>query len=119
MNLRERILSFKPSVASLEVPEWGCTVYVRTWSGHERAKFAALGQAEGWEEKARAFAYAAFTSLCEKDGTPIFKEEDFEDFYRTVDFGTIDRVANFALRHNKLTQQDYKEAKADFTETQS
>lgn len=113
LNLtREQILSAddRPVVA-VEVPEWGGTVYVRTLSGIDRAKFEALCAGQPVEtgqimEKLVAFA------ACDESGNSLFTQDDVTELSKK-NATVLLRVFSVASRLNALQESDIEKIKGN------
>ncbi len=112
MNLRERISQAQDiKVEAVDVPEWGVTVYVSTFNGHERATLMELR--EKCLKAGRISDLAAHLAVfgcCEANGQRMFTESDF-DFLQTKSATALDRIAEVALRLNGLLPEAKDKAK--------
>src|SRR5688572_15240742 len=96
MSLRDTILSANDiSVSPVEVPEWGCTVYVRTWSEADAMKVKRAGKTGGDD------ADVVLVSACDQDAKPLFTEEDLPAL-RQKSAVVIGRIAMAAVKHQGI-----------------
>ena len=76
MSLRDKILAANDhTVTPLDVPEWGETVYLRSWTGAERNRITRLWQ-KGEHHMDEAYSLILTSSLCDAEGKRLFKEAD-------------------------------------------
>lgn len=105
MNLREMILAADDKrLVAVDAPEWGCTLYLRAWSGADRAKVQHL------DRDSDLMAKVFILSVCDSWGERLFKDEDLADVL-DKDGVAIERIALLALDHNGITKGKADEAK--------
>jgi hypothetical protein len=101
---RKTILAFTPELSSEEVtiPEWGGSVWVRTLTAAERDAMEAQ-----WAETKNLHFRARFVKFtaCDKDGRPLFLDEDIPILSRKP-APVIDRIVEVAQRLNKISTKD-------------
>lgn len=90
----------------VEVPEWGCTVYVRVMSGSERSDFensiAGVGDnVDTHNIKAKLL----IRCLADEKGDRLFANED-TDAMGSKSSVVLDRLFSEAQKLNKLRQED-------------
>jgi hypothetical protein len=112
MSLREKILAANDRpIIRLNIPEWGCDVFVRAMSGAQRDVFEQFWSKRNEEGTDEARARLAAMVLCEEDGKSVFE---------TVGDGTLnlkdksatalDRIFNTVLDQNKIGAGGIEEA---------
>lgn len=102
MSLRDQILAAVDlKVEPLEVPEWGCTVYLKEMTGAARDRFESTFQKDRSNFRARL---AALT-LCDEQGNLLFTEADVKALGEKS-VGALQRVWDAALKVNAFTDQD-------------
>lgn len=113
MDIRSKILGADdlPS-ESVEVPEWGVTVYVRSMTGRDRDMFE--GQMVEMADQGKRMdnfraRLAVFCAVDEK-GKRIFKDSDQATLGQKSG-RALDRVFEVASRLNKLTESDIEDKK--------
>jgi hypothetical protein len=78
VSLREKILSAEEptlKLAPVDVPEWGCSVWMKGWSGKEREQFEKeFGDLENAGANVRARVLVRI--LQNEDGSRIFTDAD-------------------------------------------
>lgn len=111
MGLLESILSkVYKNLAPVAVPEWDCTVYVKSWSIEERYKATQITPDEkalqqDWVEPTLQIV---LMSVCDESGALLFSPDNL-DFLRKQDYRIVERLASAVMKHNGLTQeQDLK-----------
>lgn len=113
MSLRDQILAADdlPREA-VEVPEWGCTVFVRTMTGAERDSFElSMHRDRGDDEKANVRnirARLAVLTVIDSDGLRVFKDED-ADALGQKSAAALDRVFAVSQRLNGLSPRDVED----------
>lgn len=109
MSLRETILSAKSKkLVPLEVPEWGCTVYVSSLSTRDFNHLVKL--MGGGDTPDDLFARLVYLCACDSGGTRIFSEGDIPSI-QDMDAEPVKRVALKAQEVNGFT--DSAEALAE------
>ena len=109
--LRDKILSTKPVVTSVVVPEWGETVYVKALSG---ADFARVRQATHKlpqdVQHVVAEIWFALLSMCDQHGQRLMADTDY-DGLAAQPATAINRVARAAVQANGLDAEGVDAAK--------
>lgn len=106
MLTREQILSLNDlPTKSVEVPEWGTSVYVRPMSGADRRKFFALLPTDE-VTNAHMVAWCA----CDENGVRLFTDEDVTALLAKHG-RALDRIASAALDFNTLSPESHEAAK--------
>jgi hypothetical protein len=108
LDLRQHILSFVDTVSvPVEVPEWQCVIYCKTWTLAERQSF--LDQYNSGE-KASLGPVLIASCFCTEDGKRIFNPEDLEALSgkRAV---VLDRLSAIALTHNGISKDGSADVK--------
>lgn len=111
MLSKEQILSFKPKMESLIIPEWdNGEVFIRVMSGDCRDKFetALVGLKDDESVLVGIRAKLAVWTLCDETGKPIFDESDLEAV-GALSCAALDRIFEVAKRINHLTGEDVDE----------
>jgi hypothetical protein len=94
------------------VPEWGGEVFVKGMTGAERDQFeAAIVEIRGTSQRTNlnnVRARLASLTICDKDGTRLFKEADIQELGRKS-ASALQRVFAVAQRLSGLSQEDVKE----------
>ncbi len=103
MNLRDSILDKNdlPREA-VAIPEWGETVHVRTMSARERDAFETDHAKVG---AANLRARLAVFTVCHEAGELVFDAAD-ADALGAKSCAALDRIAQVALKLNKITSSD-------------
>ena len=113
MDIRSKILGADdlPN-ESVDVPEWGVTVYVRSMTGRDRDMFE--GQMVEMADKGKRMdnfrARLAVFCTVDKDGKRIFKDSDIGTLGQKSG-RALDRIFEVASRLNKLTESDIEDDK--------
>ena len=120
MTLRESILAAKDTtIVAVEVPEWECTVHVRSLSGSERDRFdAAVIARKGKDGKVRPDGLRALLvsiAACDETGERIFADADVDALCGKSASALI-RLWDAAAEINGLADDAEADAAADFTE---
>jgi hypothetical protein len=92
MNLKAQILNAADvKTSAVEVPEWGCTVHVRTMTGADAASM----------QKHKDDAFIVCLIACDEHGQRLFEDSDHEALLQKSALA-IHRIAKAALVHNGL-----------------
>lgn len=91
----------------VDVPEWGGTVRVRTFTGADRDAFEAAMGEKGKRRLVNIRARLASLTIVDENGKLVFSEDDIE-MLGTKSAGALDRVFAVASRLNGLTAADAK-----------
>lgn len=81
-------------VRSLEVPEWGVTIYAKNLSLEDKAKWLKRAQ----EDTTDYMVYAVIYGAVDGDGKPLFDLSDKPKLRTAVDPDILSKVANFVLK---------------------
>jgi hypothetical protein len=68
----------KPHVEEVNVPEWGGSVYVRTLSGHEMARFSAVVSNAKPKDVEQQFVRFAAMVLADENGKRLYSDDEIE-----------------------------------------
>jgi len=97
-------------VKEIEVPEWNGSVFIRKWSGKDRAKFLKASTKIQGEDVGANFdtifdnmALVVVISLCDEDGVRLFADED-QEMLAEKDANAIQRIYEAVLVLNALNQ---------------
>lgn len=111
-DLRQRIEAAQDrDTSSVDVPEWGVVVHVRSMSGDERDDWeSSLLDSSGRPKKSlRGFRVnLVIRCACDAEGTPLFTEKD-ADWLGGKSAAAIDRIYEVAARLSKITKADEDE----------
>lgn len=105
---REDILAAQDiKYESVDVPEWGGTVRIKTLSGVERAVFDDFSyenrQAKG--QLSNAMVLLCTLSVVGEDGKPLFAEKDIA-VLKEKSSAPIQRIWSAALKLNRMRKED-------------
>lgn len=113
MSLRDQILEADDIERRVvHVPEWGCTVEMRSPSGAERGRVVAL---LGREDPDPTLLYAALlipTLYDPESGERLFAPEDAEAL-SAKHGGVLERLSNVALELTAITPEAVEAGKGD------
>lgn len=111
---RDQILQAEDlPLIKLSIPEWGGDVFIRTMSGRTRdaleAGISAIKNDAQRLVNARA-KYAAST-LSDEKGNLLFNVNDPKDISLLTEKAgsALDRIFDFVLTHNKISEQDFED----------
>lgn len=109
MLTKEQILAASDcKVESVEVPEWGGTVYMRSMTGNARDEIEErindAQETDGTLVGLRAAFVAA--SLCDQDGQSLDFDEDEVDQLGEKNAAALNRLADVAQRLSGITAAD-------------
>ena len=108
--LKDQILNAHDiKTEAVEVPEWGTTVFVRTFSGADRAKLMELHKQHA-DNPAELNTHLVLMAASDEKGNPIFTGDDY-DRLNGKSGVAIDRVAIAALKLNGLDSESVDDAK--------
>lgn len=113
MLTREQIVSAddKP-IETIDVPEWGGQVGVRTISAKERDKWQdAMMEGKGKNRKMNldnATASLCALCICDANGTPLFNRSDIE-VLSAKSASAMNRIFTVAARLNGISEEDVEE----------
>ena len=110
MSLRDLILAASDlKREAVEVPEWGCTVYVGTMSGKQRVSWAEATWNDDGAVKPLSNATLLANTLFEEDGTRIFTDAEIPSL-ADKSGAVIFRLINIAKRLNGLGAEEVDKA---------
>lgn len=122
MSIREQIRSAGfGAAATLDVPEWGVTVWVRSMSARARAELNALlaDAGDSSDRQLRLWRLLLLACLVEEDQrTPVFAADDI-DWVFDHDITVIDRVASACLEASRVGKPGVDEAGKDSSDSAS
>lgn len=94
MGLKEQILAASDlKQEKVEMPEWGCTVYVRAMSAAERLVFV--------EKSGNTGIRLCAQCLCDEQGNRLFTDEEAVELGKKS-FDAIERICGIAMKLNGL-----------------
>lgn len=93
-------------VRSVDVPEWGGQVFVRTMSAQEREEWEAVSEENGRKRILRA-TIAALT-VCDEKGQLLFSSDDIPALAQKST-PALCRIVDAAYELNRITQKDVRE----------
>ena len=113
-ELREKILRAQDTARELvEVPEWGCSVYVAVMSGHARDAWeASMIDAKGEPVLADYSAKLAAATIVDEAGKPVFSTADIAAL-SAKNSAVLKRVVAVARRLNRLGTDAVEDAKGN------
>lgn len=94
-------------IEPVHMPEWGCTVYVKTLTGKELQDFQNLPQ-----DKDHA-TYLLALSLCDQDGTRLFGLDEVEEL-QAKSWAAIAKLVIIAQKLNRFDEDSFNELVASF-----
>lgn len=105
-TLRDQILAADDlKVIAVDVPEWGCTVHVRTMSGGERDAFEERQQRDPFKD---IRARLAVLTVCDEEGNLLFTDADIPALTKKS-AAALDRIFAAATKLNKFSKEDLDE----------
>jgi len=107
--LRDKIISANDNkVQQVTVPEWDCDLFLRCWTGSERATF------QDWfsdaKSKADLYGQVLVLSIADEHGKRIFTHGDIEAL-QAKNGQVLERLTVAALRLNGITSDAVADAK--------
>lgn len=112
MSLKNKIISTADiKTAPVEVPEWDCTLFVKTLTGTERAAF--FRKAEECRKnhaETDVVVHLVILTACDEHGVRLFNDADFAALSEKNVFA-IDRVATAAGKLNGFDRDAVEDAK--------
>ena len=98
-------------IESVDVPEWGGRIYVRSLSGTEREEYEKIcsdrSRSKNFDMRGLRVKLIVL-SVCDKDGKRIFGESD-EAKLNKKSAAVIEKVFNAAKKASGLSDQDVKD----------
>lgn len=82
----------------VDVPEWGVSLWVKTWSARERM------QVSGWKGANDLDARIVALSVVDEAGNPVFCPEDLPNIQNKSGV-VVERLAMQAIEHNGIGQE--------------
>ncbi len=120
-ELRNKILATNDStVQMVEIPEWDCTIEVRSMTGAARARIMALAMTEDGNADI-SNVYPEVIIGCSFDpetGEPLFTSED-RDLLMSKNASALDRVATVASELSGFTAKAVDVAGKDSSKTEN
>lgn len=119
MNIREkaRVTNDLPS-EKVDVPEWGCAVYIRTVGAVERDMFEEASLVKKGKMRETSIrnirARMVVLTACNEDGTPAFIPADTE-WLGSKSAKVLDRLYSVAARLNGWSDADIEELEKNLT----
>lgn len=113
---RDSILNARDNkVVSVDVPEWGGSLYVRVLSGSQRDQLEAYicTKRGKTEDYAGVRALLVQLSACDKDGKPLFQPSDLPAISERSSIA-LQRVFDAAAKLNGLNSGSVEQAASDF-----
>ena len=89
-------------IRSLEVPEWGVTVFAKNLSLSDKAKWLARAQ----DDTTDYMVYAVIYGAVDEKGEPYFDVGDKPKLRNNVDPDVLSRVANFVLKLSADSEEE-------------
>ena len=121
MSIREQIKQSTPGpVETIDVPEWGVTVGIRSMSARGRAELNTVlvdSDAPGDDRQLRLWRVLLLGCVVEPDtGQPVFAPDDI-DWVFDHDIAVIDRVATACLDASRVGKDGVDEAGKDSSDS--
>jgi hypothetical protein len=119
MLTKEQILSASDSkVETVDVPEWGGDVCVRSLTGAQRDAFekrlVSQRSKNGAVDTSGLRAYLCSLTICDADGKPLFDESEIPKLEQKS-AAALQRVFDAASALNGMAANSVEEARSDFT----
>jgi hypothetical protein len=107
-------------IESVEIPEWGGSVFVRTMTGRERDAFeVAISGGKGKKTNMRDFrARLAVMTVCDGNGERLFDQGDTEALSQKSG-SALDRVFDVARRLNRIGEDEQRDLIENFDDAPS
>lgn len=111
MNLKETIFAaVDRKVSPFDVPEWGVSLFLRSWTGKDRS---ALIAHETTNKASHEFTVrVVIASVCNDQGDPIFTDKDIPQLQQKNGLA-LERIALEALKINGLGRDAVEVEKKD------
>lgn len=115
MSLKEKIFAAQDiTKESLEVPEWGVTVEIRSMTAVERANLTETTTTDGKVKIAELYAAVVIASVYDPTtGLPLFTNQDREAIL-SKNGAVIERLAQKAMGTSGMTEKAVEEAGVRF-----
>lgn len=106
----EQILAANDTgIESVDVPEWGGSVCIRTMTGTERDSWELYYQSEVKKrDNANVRAKLCALTICDESGKRLFTDQQVADLAKK-NAKALDRVFTAATRLNKITEDEIEE----------
>ncbi len=109
MNLKEQILNAEDSVIEpVDIPEWSCTVHVKTLSGIERDRIEAEIHSGDGDNLVNLRAKMAVATVCDEQGNLVFTPDDAAEL-GNKSASALSKIFNVATRLSGMTEADVDE----------
>lgn len=121
---KEEILQARDvKVESVDVPEWGGSVFVRSITAAERGQIeeaaAKFKESKGKDSFARTFTVRfASLAICDKEGKRLFEDKDIAQLQQK-NAAAIARIAEAAQRLSGFTRQEMEELEKNLNDAQA
>lgn len=114
MTLKETILSkIDSDIIPFQVDEWGCQVFLRTWTGTERVEFAKWHTDN--KNSHELHAKVCVLSLCDDAGNRLFSDADMP-VLMSKSGRVITEIGVASLEHNGISEDAITQAKKKYWE---
>lgn len=90
------------AIRSLEVPEWGITIYAKNLTLDDKSKWLARSKDDGTDY----LVYSVIFGALDEKGEQIFDIGDKMKLRTSVDPEVLSTVANFVLKINSAKEED-------------
>ena len=98
MTIRNQIMQAKDlPTKKLEVPEWGCTVHLKSWTLKDRTHLEA-SEGNGWQVQ------VLIKSLCDEQGQPVLNDADAV-WLQDKSSAVVSRIVTECVSHNSPPKQ--------------
>jgi hypothetical protein len=105
MSLKEKIFAAKDhATGTIEVPEWGVTLHLKSWTGKERKKLQKL------RNDPDQMYDAVLLTVLDEEGNPVFTKDDLPKLLEK-NSAILERIVLAATQHNGVTQAQVDAAK--------
>lgn len=109
MSIREKALAYKELPRKeLYIPEWDCTVYIRTLGQRERTRWEQITTNNKGRRTDDILAQFVVLCVCEEDGRPAFTAADIPELLESSSV-PFQRIWEVAGPMNRFTVQDAEE----------
>lgn len=97
MNIKEHILAaVDTSVQAIEIPEWACTLYIRSWTGKERNSILKYK-----DDPDKLYQKVLVLSIADESGKAVFSDQDAEAIMGK-NTAVLERIVLAAMKHNGI-----------------
>jgi len=94
------------AVRSIEIPEWETTLYSKSLTLDDKAKWLARANSDTTDY----MVYAVIFGLTDEKGEAVFTIDDKNKIRRSVDPDLVQRLANFILIPDFESEEDRKKS---------